>query len=230
MSKCLVCRQELRRELGLAEILRFEPIYPVQICYRCEAELEDINQEIHKCQYCQGISQQKKCGDCLVWETHYPGDLLQHESLYRYNEPLADWFNQYKFLGDYRLKGTFSRQLANYFKKQQEWVLVPIPLSEERYQERGFNQVTEMLAAANIEYTPLLKKIIKTEPQSTKTKTERLKTPQPFCLNSSNYGTLTNTSVILVDDVYTTGRTLYHARDCLKESGIVTIKSFSLAR
>lgn len=230
MSKCLVCQQELRRELALAEIFRLEPVFPVQICDRCEATFEDINQKNDKCDYCSGISQQKKCDDCLAWEVHYPENLLHHESLYRYNTALADWFNQYKFLGDYRLRATFTRQLVNYFKRQKKWVLVPIPLSGERYRERGFNQVTEMLVAANIGFTPLLKKIVKTEPQTTKTKRERLKTPQPFALNHSEVETLSETAVILIDDVYTTGRTLYHARDCLMESGIVTIKSFSLAR
>ncbi|WP_239061178.1 ComF family protein [Fructobacillus tropaeoli] len=36
--------------------------------------------------------------------------------------------------------------------------------------------------------------------------------------------------VLVVDDVYTTGRTLYHAADCLYQAGARFVSSASLAR
>ena len=39
-------------------------------------------------------------------------------------------------------------------------LVIPIPLSHERYQQRGFNQVTAVLQAAGIDYRSLLKKKI----------------------------------------------------------------------
>ncbi len=37
--------------------------------------------------------------------------------------------------------------------------------------------------------------------------------------------------VLILDDIYTTGRTLYHARDCLKEAFPgMQIESFSICR
>ncbi|MFG7387667.1 ComF family protein [Lactococcus lactis] len=38
------------------------------------------------------------------------------------------------------------------------------------------------------------------------------------------------TKVILIDDIYTTGTTLYHASQILKEAGVHEIRSFSLCR
>ncbi|MDQ7188926.1 hypothetical protein RCG33_05160 [Lactococcus lactis] len=35
---------------------------------------------------------------------------------------------------------------------------------------------------------------------------------------------------MLIDDIYTTGTTLYHASQILKEAGVHEIRSFSLCR
>ena len=52
---------------------------------------------------------------------------------------------------------------------------------------------------------------------------------QPFELLESN-GKIRKQRVLLVDDVYTTGRTLFHAAELLYENGAETVKSLTFAR
>lgn len=92
---------------------------------------------------------------------------------------------------------------------------------------RGFNQVKGLLGGCTI--TEVLVHQHKDKlAQSHKSRTERLATPQPFLLK--NAARVLNERVILVDDIYTTGRTLYHAAVLLKEAGASEVLSISLAR
>ncbi|WP_447409442.1 ComF family protein [Weissella confusa] len=65
--------------------------------------------------------------------------------------------------------------------------------------------------------------------QSLKTRQDRLNTAQPFMCQLGNLD-LTGQRICLVDDVYTTGRTLRHAATCLYECGAKQICTITLAR
>ena len=108
-------------------------------------------------------------------------------------------------------------------------VVCPIPLSEKRQQTRGFNQVEAILSEANIPYKCLLKKKIDTSAQAKKTRDERLLMPQPFEVNVDK-NKIMNQEIILVDDVYTTGRTMFYAAECLLPYQPKKIRTFTLAR
>lgn len=70
-----------------------------------------------------------------------------------------------------------------------------------------------------------------TAPQAGKSRQERLRLVQPFQLRA----TLREQPICLFDDVYTTGRTLFHAKDLFWRSGpfwqgTENLISISLAR
>ena len=106
-----------------------------------------------------------------------------------------------------------------------EPVIVPIPLSDERFRERGFNQ-TERLAKELVKIdegknfkleTDWLKKIRSTDSQShTRNRTERLKNLSG-CFEASR--DVIGKNIILLDDVITTGATMKEARNTLREAG-----------
>ncbi len=77
-------------------------------------------------------------------------------------------------------------------------------------------------------YEALLKRAELT-PQSEKSREERLQMTQPFELKVSKEK-IRNQRVLLVDDVYTTGRTLFHAAELLYKNGAETVKSLTFAR
>lgn len=97
--------------------------------------------------------------------------------------------------------------------------LVPIPLSQKRQKERGYNQVLEVLnqLPTSLSHTiepKLLKRIKNIVPQTSLPRAERLKnTTGVFTVNSSI--AVSSDLVILIDDVVTTGATLKAAAAAL---------------
>ena len=108
--------------------------------------------------------------------------------------------------------------------------MIPIRLSAERYQQRGFNQVTAVLEAAGVRFQELLEKVVDTAPQAQRSRRKRLVEAQPFAVKPDVACEIKGKKLLLIDDVYTTGRTLYHAAEALQSFGPQSIRSFSIAR
>ncbi|XMB95300.1 ComF family protein [Streptococcus sp. VEG1o] len=139
---------------------------------------------------------------------------------------MANYISRYKFFGDYLLRMVFATELKEYFKDKEADVLVPIPISEKRMGERGFNQVTGLLTAAGLSFQEILQKE-DTKKQSEKTRQERLTLHQPFSIVAK---VDVPDKIILIDDIYTTGATIQLAKQLLMKNGAKTVTSFSLAR
>lgn len=114
-----------------------------------------------------------------------------------------------------------AHQLADYITQHiphtttQHYVLCPVPQSKRRYRERGYNQC-ELLTAQiskqlpKLTYLPhLLTKTRHTKSQTTKRKQERLQNLQNSIDYNKKYhaNLTTETVIIVIDDVYTTGAT-----------------------
>ena len=56
-----------------------------------------------------------------------------------------EYFSRYKFMGDYCLRKIFQQEIKANLKPflKKGYILVPVPLSEERLEDRGFNQVKD---------------------------------------------------------------------------------------
>ncbi|MGN7175963.1 ComF family protein [Paenibacillus sp. FSL R5-0490] len=104
--------------------------------------------------------------------------------------------------------------------------LVPIPLSPERLYERGFNQSAALILEAGFTPAELLQRI-HSEKQSKKSRLERIHHHQVFEPLNIN---IENKVILLIDDIYTTGSTLYHAAKVLKTGGAASVLSLTLAR
>jgi len=139
---------------------------------------------------------------------------------------MKDFFSKYKFQGDYLLRFVFAEVLKKSLRNFKEYTLVPIPVSPEKYQSRGFNQVEGFLQAAGLPYKHLLEKEDMIA-QSSKNREERLNSQQCFTLVKD---VRLPEKILLIDDVYTTGKTLQLARELLLEAGVKEILTFSLAR
>lgn len=119
-----------------------------------------------------------------------------------------------------------------FFENFSEPIVIPIPLSPGRLAERGFNQ-TALLAAAVAKnqmsyFDNILKKSRETKKQSTLTKKDRtINVAGSFFV--SNPKAINKKSVILFDDVTTTGSTLLEARRTLLKSGAKKVLCFSVA-
>ena len=221
MTKCLLC-QEINQERQFFSDILFLKKKRSFLCQDCLDQFEPITGPT--CHFCCKKSQSTPCSDCLYWQSQ--GEEVDHQALYHYSDKMAEYFSLYKFHGDYCLRHVFAKQVKLALSAYPDYTIVPIPVSQERYEERGFNQVFGLLDAAEVTYLPILKKYHH-QKQSEKSRSERLQTPQFFYIEEKNP---LPEKIILVDDIYTTGATIQLAKALLMKNGAKTIKTFSLSR
>ncbi len=155
-----------------------------------------------------------------IWEIKYRKNMIILE---KFTKPLYDFILE--DISDEILFGNFKNP-----------VLIPIPSSKRRQNERGFNQA-ELIArkiftidqGKNFSLaTDWLIKIKETPHQSElKNRHDRLKNLESAfsCLKEK----CTGQNIILIDDVITTGRTMHEAIQTLKDAGAKNVLGFSIA-
>ncbi|WP_238385967.1 ComF family protein, partial [Streptococcus sp. S784/96/1] len=178
----------------------------------------------HHCPMCYKQGEHDICSDCIYWQKQ--GKVVNHQALYCYNSGMKEYFSNYKFQGDYLLRKVFQNDLKLALKSYRDYTLVPIPLSEQREAERGFNQVIGLLDGLGVPYQELLTKR-EVKKQSDKSRLERLQSQNPFELRIDK---VLPDKILLIDDIYTTGMTLQLAAQLFYEKEVKEIKTFSLAR
>jgi competence protein ComFC len=169
------------------------------------------------------------CRDCLKWnqDTDWSNCLEKNHSIFIYDDFLKETIAQYKFRGDYILAKAFSPFIKEKLQTLDFDFLVPIPLSPERLYERGFNQSAALIQEARFASTELLQRT-HTEKQSKKSRKGRIHLKEVFQLLAN--ADIGNKKILLIDDIYTTGSTLYHAAKVLKEAGAASVSSVTIAR
>ena len=223
MNNCLLCDQELSNQESLRNLILMKK-ENLTMCDNCKNKFEQVSEA--SCKTCCKKSSETSCEDCQEWERK--GKSVNHKALYYYNEEMKEYFQKYKFQGDQLLAGLFAEEVKLALKKYKGYTIVPIPLSDERNEKRGFNQVTAILEAARIPYQDVLKKK-NTKAQSQKNKKERLKTEQAFERKEFKNKSWPE-KIMIMDDIYTTGATIERAKEMLNVNGVKEIRSFSLAR
>ena len=153
MKECLLCNKELKTSEHFTDLI-FINQQEKWICKECKENFEQIG-EIH-CPRCFKDKEEKVCKDCEYWEDK--GNTVQHEALYRYNGAMKDYFKRYKFEGDRLLGMVFASDIKKALKKYKNYTIIPTPISHEKKQERGFNQVSTILDFAEIKYSTLFHK------------------------------------------------------------------------
>lgn len=229
MKRCLLCQQLLCWQPDMKWLFSRRSAITPLICSWCQQQFVPIE----KAQTCPGCAYPgtggEVCLDCQRWQR--TKQLLHNQALYRYKTPaMVDFFERYKFHGDYRLRWVFAaayQKLVRQYPRRQ-WLYVPIPVDKETFANRGFNQVVGL--CPELRLTDCLR-VIQTKgriKQSRKNRIERLQTPQPFALNATV--DLHNKQIVLLDDIYTTGQTLYHAQAVLVAAGARVVRAVTLAR
>src|SRR3989338_1128582 len=196
------------------------------------------------CENCQGISY-KYGAHCLICGFRNNDGKICYEHLLgklnvlwagRYDGALREAVRQLKYRKRKELAEPLGNLLYKKFKeiypeiKSKNCAVIPIPLHFKKEHERGFNQA-ELLARefsklSKVQFlTNMLIKIKETPAQvEVKDKEKRIKNLEgAFSVNpklsASNLQLLTSNTLILIDDVSTTGATLIHAAKALQKSG-----------
>ena len=219
--KCLLCGQTMKAVLTFSSLLILKNDASC-LCLDCDSTFERIEEE--HCPNCMKIGLSTKCQDCQFWCKE--GVEVSHRAIFTYNQAMKDFFSRYKFDGDFLLRKVFASFLSEELKEYKEYQFVVIPLSKERYANRGFNQVEGLVDAAGFAYLDLLEKK-EERASSSKSRSERLETEFPFFIKS---GVTIPKKILLIDDIYTTGTTINRVKKLLEEAGAEDVKTFSLVR
>ncbi len=128
------------------------------------------------------------------------------------------------FLGEI-LYTRFLEELSELISLNNHIIVIPVPLSKERIRERGFNQ-SELIAHAFTKgsstlllCTKVLERFIHKDPQSSiSRKNMRLKNVAGV-YRVTNKERIRNKTIIVIDDIATTGATLAEIKKVLREAG-----------
>ncbi len=222
---CLYCHSSIRESASWANIFFLEETD--LLCPSCRSRLIPI--QGNTCvMCCKPLQTGGRCQDCEGWllDPLY-GDALDYNlSLYAYNPFMKEMIARFKYRSDYELARIFANELRK--KAPKADFVIPIPLSDERLNERGFNQAEAIGEMAGL---PLVKGLVRVhgEKQSKKSRYERIHTEQVFRIHPKA-PSFHNKTILILDDIYTTGSTLRHAGAILKEAGAKVVISLTIAR
>ena len=213
---CLLCRTNLQGSNGTYLCPdcagQIKPIKETDVCFKCGESLGPH------------IGTKKRCLGCQT----RPLKFTRAIGAARYNDVLRSLIHKYKYGGEKFLADLLADLLKAKLETEKDLLreidlLMPVPLHPSRFRERGFNQA-ELLARrlGRSLARPLiinnLCRIKKLAPQSTLSRSERLNNlREAFAVKHPHQ--LKNKTVLLIDDVMTTGTTASEIAGVLKKAG-----------
>lgn len=212
------------------------------LCGQCWSQIKRIAPPL--CQQCgKGFAftnafsdGDNRCGRCLT----APPDFDHAIAAFKYNAMSRLLILGLKYARRHDVTPTMARMMANAGAElldKSDWI-IPLPLHWTRYVQRGFNQSAELARAAmkaaniaNRKYRPdILKRMKKTESQGYKTRKQRRQNLQSAFRVTDKSRYLNGASVVIIDDVLTTGASLSSAARCLKKAGAKEVAVLIAAR
>lgn len=191
------------------------------LCPKCQKEIIKVSSSF--CPKCKRLTPNGQfCRNCRK-NYHLTGVIIAGHFKFG---PLREAIHTYKYNGVLGLEKIFRKLLIYRLKgrlPRGEKIIIPIPLHHKKEIRRGFNQAERLaqIIAQELDI-PLETKLIirtkETKPQINLKKKERLQNIQG-AFSIINAKKVKNKTVLLVDDVTTTGLTLNEAAKLLRNHG-----------
>ncbi len=208
-SRCLHCQDFIPPETSL-------------LCSSCASLLELIDPE-ERCQTCFAIKQNEFSEHCRNCQEN-PTLFYQTAAAFDYIGPAATLLKKLKYSNQPYLARGLAAFLTAQFD-QLSWplpdALIPVPISFSRWLERGYNQsaliAEEMAKLLNVPVLNVLKRHSGDFSQAGLTLNQRRRLEGKSFILKKNHS-LTDKTLLLIDDVMTSGTTLSKCAECLMES------------
>ena len=170
------------------------------------------------------------CGACLA----KPPRIARTRAAVAYGELPRSLAIRLKYGRKVAIARTMARYMAPLVKRHDEAILVPVPLHRSRLWRRGFNQsalvARELSRRLAIAIDPFaLRRVKRTPPLKGMSPLQRRKTVAG-AFRIADRATIAGKTVILVDDVLTTGSTAEACARTLKRAGAARVELVSWAR
>ena len=148
-----------------------------------------------------------------------------------YGGKMKQAMTRFKFSEETYIGPCFGRMVYHLLAQtdilQQIDLITVVPVSPERFRERGYNQSLlisrEISKLSGIPTEELLERRVQGASQSGLLLEERQKNEHKFCLQEDAGEQIVGKSILLLDDILTTGTTLNHCGALLQEAGAVWV-------
>lgn len=206
--------------------------YGLYLCFECYKKIDLCRTTV--CFYCGKISKNGKiCSSCkrknhsllnsVIWIGQYEG-------------VLKELIHNFKYSGVKSIAPILSEMATQALLKRGEmhnYIIVPVPIHQKRYSQRGFNQSEEIARIIskrlNLHGGLALKRVVNTKSQIGLNKIERQKNIKGSII-CNDKELIRGKNVMLIDDVATTGATLNECAKLLKEAGAKSVEALIIAR
>lgn len=202
--------------------------------YLCEDCLSLVEINPHRYCLCERLEKKDKCENCKEKKL----DKILSAASFN-NKIVKEAVHKFKYGYIKELARPLSLLILIHLQTinadiDKSFVFVPIPLSDKKKRRRGFNQSEEMgkvlSEATGIPlFSDALVKIKETKPQMELKRKERIENLKN-CFKIKNKENIENKTVLLLDDVYTTGATMEECSKILKQSGAEKVWGITVAR
>ena len=225
-TACIVCQQYQSASIcnQCLVTLRHESLLHYECCYQCGIPLQITEISQHRCNACAIKAPSFDQTICLA---RYDGSLQEALHQFKYQKRLAF---------AHGLSKAWNAVLANELEDQSIDYLLPVPLSQRKLLDRGFNQSWELAkrirCGKHIQKLPyVLKRFHNIGHQATKNFSARQRDiHQIFYIDTKDINILKGKSVAVFDDVMTSGATLNEIARTLKMIGVNKVSNWVLLR
>jgi len=206
--------------------------YGLYLCSECYKKIDFCRTAV--CFYCGKISNNGNiCPSCKRKNRSFLKSVIW---VGQYDGVLKELIHSYKYSAVIDIAPLLSEMVAQVLENKggfNECIIVPVPIHKKRQIVRGFNQCEEIARLVskrlNLRGGLVLERIINTKSQIGLNRGERQENIKGSII-CRDQELIEGRSVVLIDDVATTGATLNECAKSLKEAGAKSITAVIIAR
>jgi ComF family protein len=183
------------------------------------------------------------CAECRPSRNNKPPEFPALRSCFAFDGPSREAIHRYKYQGQSSLVHLLAQELADFWARDCNGTLqtshcdlmTPVPLHWWRAYRRGYNQ-SELLAnqlslKMDVPSKVLLRRVKPTRPQVELDRGQRAENVKnAFQIEATHAELIKAKTILLIDDVCTTGATLRECAKALKKGGAAAVYALTVAR